>query len=87
MRNAEIDPLTGDIVRMRIGSRMDAFAEVLRRGLPPGRETSAALRLALSIHTWRSLVTEEGLSLQAAVEFMLRAIDCAGRKSRKSAKA
>src|SRR4029079_16134101 len=35
MRDAEIDPLTRDIMQLRIGSRMDAFRATLSRGLRP----------------------------------------------------
>jgi AcrR family transcriptional regulator len=87
MRDAEIDPLTRDIVRMRIGSRMDDLQAKLRRGLQPGREVNAAVWLALSFHTWRTLVNEGGLSQEGAVEFMLRAVHCAGEKSKRSARA
>lgn len=82
MRDAEIDPLTRDIVRMRLGSRMNDLQARLLRGLRPGREVNAAVWLALSFQTWRTLVKEGGLSQEAAVEFMLRAVHCAGEKSR-----
>jgi len=87
MRDAEMDRLTRDIVRMRMGSRMDDLQMKLRRGLPPGREVNAAVWLALSFQTWRTLVKEGGLSQEAAVEFMLRAVHCAGEKSKRSARA
>jgi AcrR family transcriptional regulator len=87
MRDAEIDPLTRDIVRLRLGSRMDAFQVALSRGLRPGRELHAALGLALSFHTWRSLVKEGGLSNDAAVSFVLRAVHWATEKPKRSARA
>jgi hypothetical protein len=37
------------------------------------------LRLALSFFTWRTLVRESGLKQGAAVEAMVRAINCAGK--------
>lgn len=76
LRDAEVDPLTRDIVRMRIGVRMDEFRRVLGQGLPPNRKLRAGLRLALSFQTWRSLVQEGGLSHDAAVDLMVSALRC-----------
>ena len=87
MRDAEIDPLTRDIMQLRIGSRMDAFQATLSRGLRPGRDLNAVLGLALSFHTWRSLVKEGGLSTDAAVAFVLRAVQCAAEKPKRSPRA
>ena len=87
MRDAEIDPLTREIVRLRIGSRMNAFQAALSRGLRSGREVDAMLGLALSFHTWRSLVKEGGLSINTAVGFVLRAVQCAAEKPKRSARA
>jgi AcrR family transcriptional regulator len=84
MRDAEIDPLTRDIMQLRIGSRMDAFQATLSRGWRPGRDLNAVLGLALSFHTWRSLVKEGGLSIDAAVAFVLRAVQCAAEKPKRS---
>ena len=55
MRDAEVDPLTRDIVRLRMTPRFDALHAVLAQGFQPGRTRDAALGLALSFHTWRSL--------------------------------
>ena len=76
MRDAEVDPLTRDIVRLRMGRRIDALQIVLAQGFPPGRTRDAALGLALSFHTWRSLTKDSRLSIDAAVEFVVRAIRC-----------
>ncbi len=76
MRDAEVDPLTRDIVRLRIGARIDALQAVVGQGLRPGRARDAALGLALSFHTWRSLTQDGGLSADAAVEFVVRTIRC-----------
>jgi AcrR family transcriptional regulator len=86
MRDAEVDPLIRDIVRLRLGSRMDAFQAALSRGLRSGRELNAVLGLALSFHTWRSLVKEGGLSTDAAVAFLMRAIQSATEKPKRSAR-
>lgn len=87
MRDAEVDPLTRDIARLRFGSRMPAFQAALTRGLRPGRKLHAALGLALSFHTWRSLVKDGGLSNDAAVSFVLRAVHWATEKPKRSARA
>ncbi len=80
LRDAEIDPLTRDIVQLRIGARMDEFRHVLGQGFPPGRKLRAALRLAINFQTWRSLVQEAGLSCDTAVDLMVSAIRCIADK-------
>ena len=80
LRDAEVDPLTRDIVQLRIGARMEEFRHVLGRGFPQSRRLRAAVRLALGFQTWRSLVKEGGLSLDAAVDLMVSAIRCATDK-------
>jgi AcrR family transcriptional regulator len=80
LRDAEVDSLTRDVVRLRIGSRIDALQAVLAQGFRSGRARDAALGLALSFHTWRSLVKDGGLSLDAAVEFVVLAIRCTVEK-------
>src|SRR4029077_4334322 len=72
MRDAEVDPLTRDIVHLRIGLRIDALHVVLAQGFQAGRIRDAALDLALSFHIWRSLTRESRLSADAAVEFVVR---------------
>ena len=76
MRDAEVDPLTRDIVNLRISSRIDALHATLAQGFQPGRTRDAALGLALSFHTWRSLTRDSRLSADAAVEFVVRTIRC-----------
>jgi hypothetical protein len=76
MRDAEVDPLTRDIVNLRISSRIDALHATLAQGFQPGRTRDAALGLALSFHTWRSLTRDSRLSTDAAVEFVVRTIRC-----------
>ena len=87
MRDAEVDPLIRDIVQLQLGSRMDAFRAALAQGLRPGRELNAALGLAISFHTWRSLVKEGRLSNEAAVDFVLRAVNCVLNKPKRSNRA
>jgi AcrR family transcriptional regulator len=76
MRDAEVDPLI-----------RDAFRAALAQGLRPGRELNAALGLAISFHTWRSLVKDGGLSIEAAVDFVLRAVNCVLEKPKRSSRA
>jgi len=80
LRDAEIDRLTREIVHLRIGARMEDFRQVLSRGFPPGRKLQAAVRLALSFQTWRSLVKDAGLSRDAAVDLMVSTIRCIADK-------
>lgn len=72
--DAEIHPPTRDIVEMRIGTRMKTFRTVLSQGFdaPPPRR--AALALALSFYTWRSLARDGGLSSEAAAALMARTV-------------
>ena len=55
---------------------MAAWPEVL--GADLNMKQRAVLRLAISFFTWRTLVGEGGLEQSAAVNAMVRAIDCAG---------
>ncbi len=61
--------------QLRFAPSMAAWHEVL--GADLSLKQRAVLRLALSFFTWRSLVREGGLEQRAAVEAMVRAIDCA----------
>jgi AcrR family transcriptional regulator len=73
MRDAEVHPLVMEISALRHGPYMAAYNDVLGEKLNVTQR--AALRLALSFHTWRSLVRESGLKQAAAVAVMVRAID------------
>lgn len=75
LRDAEYHALTKDISDMRFGPCFAAYGEVLGDGLT-ARQRSM-LRLALSFHTWRTLARDGGLETDAAVDAMVRAIDCA----------
>lgn len=80
LRDAEVHPPTREIVDMRIGSRMKDFQQALARGFHSNRDMRAALGLALNFQTWRSLVQESGLSAEAAVDLMARALGCLAGK-------
>jgi AcrR family transcriptional regulator len=75
LRDAEFHPLTREVTELRMGPYMTAYREVLGARLTARQR--AALNLALSYFTWRSLMRESGLKQGAAVEVMVRAVDCA----------
>lgn len=77
LRDAEYHPLTREMVELRSGPQSMAYREVLSAGLRTEDER-AALGLALSYFTWRTLVRENGLDPAAAVDIMVRAVLCAG---------
>ena len=80
LRDAEFHPLTREMAYLRIGARMEEFQQVLAGGFRPTRMLQTVLGLALSFHTWRSLVQDGKLSREAAVDFMVSAILCAAVK-------
>ena len=73
LRDAEYHALTREISDMRWGPYMAAYPDVL--GGRPKKRQRAMLHLALSFHTWRTLVREGGLKLGDAVEAMVQAVD------------
>jgi AcrR family transcriptional regulator len=74
LRDAEIHPLTREIVSLRFAPHQAAWREILGEGLAPPKQV--LLPLALSFFTWRSLVAESGLTRDAAVEAMVRLLTC-----------
>jgi AcrR family transcriptional regulator len=77
LRDAEYHPLTKEIFELRHGRPMAACQEVL--GAKLSARQRAVLRLALSFHTWRTLVREAGLKSTAAARAMVRAVEGAGK--------
>jgi AcrR family transcriptional regulator len=75
LRDAEHHQLTGEIVGLRFGPYQAGYREVL--GARLNTKQHAVLLLAMSFHTWRSLVRDGGIESTAAAELMVRAIDCA----------
>src|SRR5262249_10961271 len=71
-RDAEQHALTREIAELRLGPYMAAYRAVL--GAELGARQRAVLGLALSFFTWRTLVREDGLAPDAAVDAMVRAI-------------
>lgn len=76
LRDAEHHALTREMVELRMGPQMAAYAEVLGGQL--NAKQQAMLRLALSFFTWRTLVSEGGLDRAGAVEAMVQSMDCVG---------
>jgi len=73
LRDAEYHSLTREISDMRWGPYMAAYPDVLGEKL--NARQRAMLHLALSFHTWRTLVRERGLSPVKAAEAMVQAVD------------
>lgn len=73
LRDAEQHALLGEVSMLRFGVPLSAIAASLSDGLGPTGQ--AALRLAVSFHTWRILTRDAGLKPAAAVELMARAVD------------
>ena len=73
LRDSETHPVVREVVGLRMGPTIAAYHEVL--GAKLNAKQRAMLGLALSFYTWRSLVSEAGLSQSAAVGTMLQAIE------------
>lgn len=71
-RDIEHHELLREADELRFGPPMAAIRDVLGQDL--SAEQGALLVVALSFHTWRTLVREGGLTTEAAVEAMVRAI-------------
>jgi AcrR family transcriptional regulator len=72
LRDAQTNTVLAEISGMRFGAAFGAIIQSLADGLDG--EGQAALALALSFYTWRSLVRESKLSLPQAVQLMVRTI-------------
>lgn len=72
LRDAERHAPTRETVAYRFGPQVEAIANSVGDGLDdPGH---AALRLAMSYHTWRTLVRDAGLASAEAIELMARTV-------------
>lgn len=72
LRDAERHELTREIMALRFGPIVTRQREALGAGL--NARQRALLALALSFHTWRTLVREAGLKQSEAVKAMVQAI-------------
>jgi AcrR family transcriptional regulator len=80
LRDAEVHAITREAAALQM-QLMASYRDVLAEGLSSGKprtRLNAALDLAVSFHTWRSLVRESGLSVSAAVELMAATVLRAG---------
>ncbi len=73
LRDAEVDPLTRELVELRRAGAMQQIGDALAEGLAPGRRRRAALDLSLDFRAWRRLA-ESGLSRDEAVETMVASV-------------
>jgi AcrR family transcriptional regulator len=72
LRDAEYHELTREVVDLRQGPKVIAYHNILGEGLDTRQK--ALLHLALSFHTWRTLVMESGMSRDDAIAAMTDAI-------------
>ena len=75
MRDAEIDPLVGELFELRAAEAMGRIRAALAEGLSGDRRTQAWLDLALDFHAWRRL-SRSGLPAEEAAEAMVAALGC-----------
>jgi AcrR family transcriptional regulator len=73
LRDAEHHAITREISELRYAPLIMAWHEVL--GAKASAKQRAMLAVALNFQTWRTLVGESGLTQNAAVAMMVRAID------------
>ncbi|WKA31477.1 TetR/AcrR family transcriptional regulator [Bradyrhizobium roseum] len=73
LRDAEYHALTREISDMRWGPYTAAYRDVLGEKLK--KRQRAMLHLALSFHTWQTLLRQGGLKPGDAVEAMVQAVD------------
>lgn len=71
-RDAEQHALLREINELRLGPSLAAFHDSLSGGL--GAKGKAALLLAMSFYTWRTLTRDAGMAPAAAVDLMVGAI-------------
>ena len=74
-RDSEHHAATREIIRIRNAPHFDAYRALLEDAA--NADERAAVELALSYYTWRTLTREGGLDRAAAVEVTLGAIRCA----------
>jgi AcrR family transcriptional regulator len=73
LRDAEIDPTTGEMFQLRAGETMARMREVLAIGLSRRKRPQAMLDVALDFYTWRRLA-RSGLSPAQATDAILTAL-------------
>jgi len=78
LRDAEVHDATREVVEQGIAPAIGELGAALAAGWARSRKTRAAIDLALSFHTWRSLVRQSGLSANRAADLMATVVRCAG---------
>jgi AcrR family transcriptional regulator len=81
LRDAEVDPVTREVSTLRLGEPVAALKRALLDGWPraQGRRRArleALVDLAMSFHTWQSLVRDSGLASAGAAELMASTLGC-----------
>ncbi|WP_423067482.1 TetR/AcrR family transcriptional regulator [Devosia sp. CN2-171] len=77
LRDAEQNATLREVSEMRLGAPLSAIFASLASGLTEKQQ--AALTVAVSFYTWRTLIRDAGLEVQAAVELMVGTVVNAGR--------
>lgn len=72
VRDAEVLPITREVTELRAGPAMQAISDSVSGGLHA--RSKAALALAMSFHSWRTLVVDEGIDQSEAVDLMVRTV-------------
>jgi AcrR family transcriptional regulator len=75
LRDVEVHALARETAQTRFGPFVASYHKTL--GATLSAKQQPILNLALSFHTWRTLVRESGMTSGAAVDAMIDAIDCA----------
>jgi len=78
LRDAEVHDATREVVEQGIAPAIGELGAALAAGWARSRKTRAAIDLALSFHTWRTLVRQSGLSANRAADLMATVVRCAG---------
>ena len=76
LRDAEIHPMTQEMLSGGLGAGVAKMSAALAAGRAGGGNTRAAIDLALSFATWRTLVRESGLSTDRAADLMAKIVSC-----------
>lgn len=77
LRDAEQNPTLREVSDLRFGVPLGTMFAALADGLSETQR--ATLALALSYYTWRTLMRQSGLRLEAAADLMVGSIMAAGR--------
>jgi AcrR family transcriptional regulator len=75
LRDMEVHTVARETAELRFGPFISRYHKVLGEKL--SAKQRPMLTLALSFHTWRTLVRDSEMKSGAAVETMIEAIDCA----------